>query len=154
GFNAPGGGAGGFRGGNGQGFSTNINLDPETLEAILNQFGGGGLGGIFGGGRTSGGRQRRRARPEPAQASATIPFRTAALGGTVVLSVDGHELNVTIPPGVEEGKKLRLAGQGPDGSDLLIQLHIEPHPVFRREGNNLILTVPVSLGEAVLGARI
>jgi DnaJ-class molecular chaperone len=152
GFNAPGGGAGGFRGANGQGFSTNINLDPETLEAILNQFGG-GLGGIFGR-APGGGRQRRRARPEPAEASATIPFRTAALGGTVVLSIDGHELNVTIPAGVEEGKKLRLAGQGPDGSDLLIQLHIEPHPVFRREGNNLILTVPVSMSEAVLGARI
>jgi DnaJ-class molecular chaperone len=153
GFQAPGaGGQGGpFRWSNGEGFSGSVNLDPETLETIFSQFGG--LGGMFGG-RTGGGRQRRRARPEPVEATATIPFRTAALGGTVALSIDGRELSVTIPAGVEEGKKLRLSGQGPEGSDLLIQLHIEPHPLFRREGNHLILPVPITLSEAVLGARI
>jgi DnaJ-class molecular chaperone len=88
------------------------------------------------------------------EAEATIPFQTAAVGGAVGLSVDGRQLEVKVPAGVEEGKKLRLRGQGPGGADLIVKLHIAPHPYFRREGNNLILEVPLSLSEAVLGAKV
>jgi DnaJ-class molecular chaperone len=59
-----------------------------------------------------------------------------------------------VPAGVEEGKKLRLAGQGPGGGDLFVRVKIEPHPYFRREGNNVILEVPVSVSEAILGAKV
>ncbi len=83
-----------------------------------------------------------------------IPFKTAALGDTVTLTVDGRQLEVKVPAGVEDGKKLRLAGQGPEGSDLLLKLKIEPHPYFRREGNNLVVEVPISVAEAVLGGKI
>src|SRR5436309_1985513 len=54
----------------------------------------------------------------------------------------------------DEGQRLRLAGQGANGGDLLLKLHIEPHPHFRREGNNVVLEVPLSVAEAVLGSTI
>ena len=83
-----------------------------------------------------------------------IPFLTAALGGTMSLNVNGRTIDLRVPAGVEEGKKLRLAGQGPGGGDLLVRIKIESHPYFRREGNNVILEVPVSVSEAILGAKV
>jgi DnaJ-class molecular chaperone len=100
------------------------------------------------------GRARRAPQPEPAEAEATIPFLTAALGGKVALAIDDQHVDVKVPAGIEDGKKLRLAGQGPGGADLYLKIRIEAHPYFRREGNNVILEVPISLPEAVLGARV
>jgi DnaJ-class molecular chaperone len=131
-------------------------------------MGGGGFGPFGGMGGTGGtggsfedlfgqrARSRtRRARPaEAVESEVTIPFLTAALGGTVGLSIDGQHVDVKVPPGVEDGQKLRLGGQGPGGGDLLLRLHIEPHPYFRREGNNVILEVPITVAEAVLGAKV
>jgi curved DNA-binding protein len=152
-------GPGGFNWGGGPG-NFEFQGDPEmAAEMFRNIFGGGGFGGggvedVLGG-RTRG--AGRRTRPQPAgevQAEATIPFHTAALGGTVSLQVGERQLEVKIPAGVEDGKKLRLRGQGPGGADILLQLHIAPHPYFRREGNDVILEVPLSLPESVLGARV
>jgi curved DNA-binding protein len=165
----PGGQAGGgpFPGGSGFDFGS---IDPEMLARFAQQFGGGGGGGgggddplggfanLFGGrgsGRRAGAGRTRRARPpEEVEHEITIPFATAALGGSLNLKIDDQAVDVKVPAGVEEGQKLRLAGQGPDGGNLLLKLHIEPHPYFKREGRNLILEVPLSLEEAVLGARI
>ena len=67
---------------------------------------------------------------------------------------------VTIPPGVETGSKIRLRDQGqpsPNGGpsgDLILLIRVSDHPVFRRVGNNLELTLPVSVGEAAFGAKI
>jgi DnaJ-class molecular chaperone len=72
----------------------------------------------------------------------------------MTLSIDGREVEVKVPTGIEEGKKLRLAGQGPGGADLHVRVHIEPHPYFRREGKNIILEVPLSLPEAALGTKV
>jgi DnaJ-class molecular chaperone len=151
----PGGGAGPFRWstGGGPGFEFG-NIDPNDLESILRQFGGmgGGAAGDVFGQRTRG--RTRWAQPAPVEADVTIPFMTAALGGAVQLNVDGRELEVRIPAGVEEGKRLRLGGQGNDGGDLLVKIHIAPHPYFRREGSNVILNVPLSIPEALLGTRV
>jgi DnaJ-class molecular chaperone len=158
GFDEPGSaarGQGPFRagGGRGQGFEFQ-GIDPEDLASIFGAFGGGagGMGDMFG--RRGRGHGRTAPPPEAAEAEVTIPFVTAALGGTVSLSVDGRQIDLKVPAGVEEGKKLRLAGQGPGGGDLLVRIKIEPHPYFRREGNNIILEVPVSVAEAVLGAKV
>lgn len=165
GFAGPGaafGGEGGpFRGGGGGGGGASFNFegfDPNDLASIFRQFGGGGgngpdLGDIFGGGGRARGRTRR-ARPPAAEAEIHIPFTTAALGGTVGLNIDGRELEMKVPAGIEDGKKMRLGSQGPDGSDLIVTVHVEPHPMFRREGNNLLLEVPVSAFEAMLGASV
>jgi DnaJ-class molecular chaperone len=99
-----------------------------------------------------------------AEATLSIPFLTAVLGGETSIEVDrdGHResLVVKIPAGVDTGSKLRLRGQGePIGhggarGDLVITLAVLPHAYFTREGRNLIVEAPVAVAEAILGARI
>ena len=84
----------------------------------------------------------------------TIPFDTAARGGSLSLDVGGRQIDVRIPPGVSDGQTMRLAGQGPDGEDLFIKLRIGPHPYFKREGNDVILEVPLTVSEAALGTTV
>lgn len=145
-------GEGPFRAGGGPGGFEFQGINPEDLESILGAFGGGGFGDFFG--RRARGRGRAARPPQSIEAEAAIPFVKAALGGTVSLNVEGRTIDVRVPAGVEEGKKLRLAGQGRGGGDLLVRLKIEPHPYFHREGNNIILEVPISVMEAVLGAKV
>lgn len=156
-----GGGGGPFRwgggGGGGEGGVHFEGINPEDLASIFGQFGGGGgagpdLGDLFGNRGRSRGRKPRA--PAPATADVTIPFLTAARGGTVSLAVGSSHLDVKVPAGVEEGKKMRLGGQAPGGGDLILTLHIGPHPYFRREGKNVILEVPVTIAEAVLGTKV
>jgi DnaJ-class molecular chaperone len=92
--------------------------------------------------------------PREVESEVTIPFETAARGGSVNLNVDGHELAVKIPAGVEAGQALRLRGQAPGGGDLRLVLRIEPHAYFKREGKDIILEAPLSLSEAALGTKI
>jgi curved DNA-binding protein len=138
----------------GGGFPPGEGFDPSQAEDILSQFFGGGMGA----GPTAGGRRarggRRRAPPEPVVSEVAVPFLIAALGGTLPLQVEDHQIDVRIPPGVETGNTLRLGGQAPGGSDLHLKLKVEPHPYFRREGNDVILTAPLSLPEAVLGTKL
>jgi DnaJ-class molecular chaperone len=154
GFAGPGfGGQGPFRpeGGGPGGFEFQ-GVNPEDLESILGAFGG-GLGDMFGG-RRARGRGRTARPPESVEAEVAVPFITASLGGTMSLQVDGRAIDLRVPAGIENGKKLRLKGQGPGGGDLFVRVKIEPHPYFRREGNNIILEAPVSISEAVLGAKV
>ncbi|MBU6372790.1 MAG: DnaJ domain-containing protein [Alphaproteobacteria bacterium] len=73
---------------------------------------------------------------------------------------EGRTLDVAIPPGVESGQVLRLKAQGGAGvsggppGDALVELTVKPHPHFRREGENILLDLPISVAEAVEGARI
>ncbi len=150
-----GGGGGPFRWGGGQGNVHVEGINPEDLASIFGQFGGGGgdFADLFG--RAPRGRGGRRTRqPQEATADVTIPFLTAARGGAVTVGIDGRELEVKVPAGVEEGRKMRLSGQGPGGGDLILTLHIAPHPYFRREGKNVVLDVPVTVAEAVLGTKV
>jgi DnaJ-class molecular chaperone len=112
------------------------------------------LGDLFGSGAPRGRRGRRAEAAPEVESEVSIPFQTAALGGSVNLTVGQRELTVKIPPGVEDGQTLRLQGQGPGGGNLRLKLRILPHPYFRREGHNLILEAPLSLTEAVLGTKL
>lgn len=134
----------------GSGFGEGAQIDPSQLEDILSRFGG--LGGFPGATRSR--RGRRSAPREPVTSELRVPFETAILGGTMSLSIDGRDIDVKIPAGVEDGKTLRVQGQGPHGADLHLQLQIDPHPYFRREGNDLLIAVPISVADAVLGAKI
>jgi molecular chaperone DnaJ len=115
------------------------------------------LGGLFSGGF---GGQRPPARGQDLTASTTLAFRTAAQGSTVSLSVEGRTVNARIPAGVREGQKIRLRGKGRPGEggapagDLVIEVHVTPHPVFSVDGSDLRVTVPVAFDEAALGAQI
>jgi DnaJ-class molecular chaperone len=91
----------------------------------------------------------------------TIDFVMAATGGKErVALAPGEWLDVTIPPGIEQGQILRLKGKGGPGvgggppGDALIEILVAPHPFFRRDGHDIHMELPVSLPEAVLGARI
>jgi DnaJ-class molecular chaperone len=163
----PGGGQGGgtwsFRTGPG-GFE---NIDLSEL------FGGGpGAGGGFGDffSQFAGGGPRGRARPTPRrgadlQHAITIPFTTAVEGGEVRLEVERsggkrETITVKIPIGIEHGKKIRLRGQGeasagggPPG-DVLLKVNVAPHPLFRRQGKDLEVAVPVTVAEAALGSKV
>jgi len=151
-FPGQGGGAtGGFPG------FTSGDIDAETLQDLLGRFGFGGFGGpgFAGGGFEAPGRRTRRSRAAaPMEAEVRVPFLTAALGGQLSLSINGQQVEVKVPAGIEEGNKLRLRGQAPGGGDLLVQVKIEPHPYFRREGNNISMEVPLSVFEALLGTKI
>lgn len=94
----------------------------------------------------------------------SIPLKTAVVGGKVDFAVNTpsgvERLSVTIPAGVSDGAKIRLRGKGqpsPMGGepgDLMLKLHVLSHPNFRRNGQNLMLELPVTLAEAALGAKV
>jgi len=124
---------------------------------------------LFGGGGAQRGPQRGGRRPaaqrgEDYEATVGVPFETAARGGTVDVHVESNgrteTLSVKIPAGVAEGSVIRLAGQGepsPSGGaagDLLLKIHVDPHRYFRREGNDVLVDVPITPSEAVLGAKV
>ena len=90
---------------------------------------------------------------------AEVDFIEAAVGAKKRLSLtDGKTLDVTIPPGTEDGQTLRLKGQGQPGrsgpGDAFIELALRPHPIYRREGEVLVMDVPVTLYDAVLGGKV
>ncbi|AWM41530.1 Curved DNA-binding protein [Gemmata obscuriglobus] len=148
----PGGGfpGGGFPGGGGQ-------MDPEAAQRLFDMFGGGAggpdLSDLFGGGRRKT-RSRSRPRAEPIESDVTIPFDVAANGGSVGLEFGGRHIDVKVPAGIEEGKRLRVPADATGGQEVLLRVKIAPHPFFRREGNDLYLDVPLTIAEAVLGAKV
>ncbi len=138
-------------------------FDPEDLEDLFAAFsGGGGAGARRAGGARSGGRgQGFSARGPDAQYSLTVSFLDAANGTVRRLALpDGKTLDVTIPAGLRDGHVLRLKGQGHPGlgdgppGDALVEVTVAPHRHFRREGNDILLALPVTLKEAVLGAAL
>ena len=93
-----------------------------------------------------------------------IPFTTAVQGGEAQLTIarkggKTETIAVKIPPGIEDGKKIRLRGQGEASArgtpgDVMLTVHVAPHPHFQRRGNNLDVKLPVTLAEAALGAKV
>ncbi|HEV3236846.1 MAG TPA: J domain-containing protein [Gemmataceae bacterium] len=142
----------------GQGDTGGFTFEGGDAENLFRQFfGGGGASegeaGLFGN-RKRASRTRRAAPVPDVEAEVTIPFLTAALGGTIALQVEGRSIDVKIPAGIEEGKKLQLKGQGQGGGNLLLKIHVQPHAYFKRDGKDIILEVPLSLSEAALGAKV
>jgi len=90
-----------------------------------------------------------------------VDFETAALGGSRRVTLPGHgHLDVTVPPGIETGQMLRLAGKGEPGhdgataGDAIIEVTVRPHPVFSRRGDDVLMDLPISIAEAATGAKI
>ncbi len=133
-------------------------MNVEDLDDLFAMFGRGGARGARGGGRAGEGFQM----PGPDRHfTLTIDFALAATGGRQRLALSPEEwLDVTVPPGIEQGQILRLKGKGMPGfgggppGDALIEVLVMPHQFFRRDGDDIHLELPVSLAEAVLGARI
>src|SRR5919107_1877287 len=100
-------------------------------------------------------------RGQDVTATAVITLNEAAHGGTRRLELPiGKEVEFKIPPGIQDGQQIRLRGQGmpsPGGGapgDVLITISIAPHPLFKVEGRDLRLDLPIGLHEAVLGAKV
>lgn len=90
-----------------------------------------------------------------------VPFLDAARGADTRITLpDGQSLAVKIPQGTEDGQTLRLRGKGAPGigggpaGDALITVLVRPHPVFRRDGDDILLTLPITIDEAVLGGKV
>ncbi|MBU6394209.1 MAG: DnaJ domain-containing protein [Sphingomonadales bacterium] len=139
----------GFGGGSG---SEGLDLG-DIFEGL---FGGrGGMGGGAGGGA------RRRPAPRGANVTYTlkVPFSEAACRTPQrVTLADGKTIDLKLPPGLVDGQQVRLGGkgeQGPGGfGDAIVTIEILPSPYFERDGDNILLEVPISLNEAIEGAKV
>ncbi len=134
----------------------NVNLEDLFGEQ------GGGVGDVFG---DLFGRGRVRRGPTPGrdvQSEITVDFASAVRGTTLELRTEsgGPATQVRIPPGAADGSRVRIAGQGmpsPNGGprgDLLLTIHVTPHPLLRREGDDLHIDSPLALHEAYFGAKV
>jgi len=156
-------GAGGYGGGHGAGRAGGApggfpgGFETSGNNADLSDL----FEGLFGANaaRRPGGRAR------PAQKGADIAYRlkvpfvdAACLKPQRVTLAGGRSFDLKLPKGLEDGAKIRLAGQGQDGAagpgDAIVTVEVAPHPFFVREGNNIRLSLPVTLAEAVLGAKV
>lgn len=103
---------------------------------------------------------RRTLRAQDAEASVEITLEEAFHGTSRALERDGRRIRVKIPPGARNGSKVRIAGKGSHGygggpsGDLYLNITVKPHPVFRREGDDLRCDVDVDLYTAVLGGEV
>jgi DnaJ-class molecular chaperone len=150
----PGAGPGGF-----EGFQTNFGDAADLSDLFEGLFGGAARGG-----RTGGfGNFRQRARPPQKGPDVAyrlkVPFTDAAtLAPQRIKLADGKTIDLKLPKGVEEGTKIRLAGKGEAGpggnGDAIVTISIAPHPFYTRDGNDIRLSLPVTLKEAVLGAKV
>lgn len=121
------------------------------------------LGALFGRGRRrgEGGGAQFRMQGGDIHARLGIGFLDAVNGGAKRVTLpDGSTVDVTIPPGTREGQVLRLRGKGSPGlgggapGDLLVEVDVGDHPHYRRRDDDILLDLPVSLPEAVLGGKI
>jgi molecular chaperone DnaJ len=133
------------------GFS-NSNLPPEFADL----FGSGGMGsGSFPGGFQSPRPQKGADRT----ATTSISFAGAINGTTIGLrEPSGEQIDVRVPAGIRDGQKVRVKGKGQPGQagpgDLMVAVSVKDHPLFKRDGDNIRVQVPVSFPEAALGAQI
>lgn len=153
---APGGGGFGQRDGRG-GYRTETFEGADLGDILGEMFGGGGRGARGGGmGGGFGGFSQRGA---DTRAKLEIDLVDAIRGGKQRIAFsDGRTIDVTIPKGAQDGQTLRLKGQGAPGragpGDAFIEIAIQPHPTFKRDGDTLIMDLPVTFYDAVLGGKV
>ncbi|MCQ0969079.1 DnaJ domain-containing protein (plasmid) [Paracoccus sp. TK19116] len=138
--------------------------DPDLSDVFEDLFGRrsqGRTGGFSGFGGSAGRGQPFDMRGQDHRFNLQVDFLTAARGGKTRITLpDGGDLEVTIPKGAEDGQTIRLKGKGGPGSgragpgDAYLTLSVADHPTFRREGDDILVTLPITLDEAVLGGKV
>ncbi len=156
----------GFSPGGAGGFSTQPNGAPFTStqggdfsDFFQTLFGGGVGSGFSQGGfstqfSTGTGASRRFVQPRPLEAELRVNLSDAFHGATKTISLEGKRLEVTLPQGSRDRSRLRLRGQAPDGSDVLLTLRLTPDTRFRLDGDDVRVTVEVADYTAVLGGVV
>ena len=111
------------------------------------------FGDLFGGGGRRGPRKG-----QDLQTQTTISFRDSIYGSEITIRTGAEPFTTRIPAGIKDGAKIKLKGRGAQGDggpgDLFVVVHVTPHPLFKRDENNLLMTLPVTFTEAALGADI
>ena len=142
GGNPFGGAAGGYGGGGG--FDNNSGFSD-----FFDTFFGGRAGGA------GPGPQYRQQKPEPQNATIYLDLEDAFEGATKRISIQGSgSVEVKIPKGIEEGKKIRLAGKASNGGDLHLEIKFNHHPKYRLEGKDIYIDLPIAPWEAALGSSV
>lgn len=110
------------------------------------------FGGMGGGAGFS---QQQRRKPPAETMILRVDLEDIFSGGKKRVRLpDGSNIEVKIPKGFEEGKKIRLSGKGRNGADIHLKIQINKHPKFRQEGKDIYLDLPIAPWEAALGANI
>jgi curved DNA-binding protein len=151
----------GPRGGAGDPFGQGVRLE-DLFGGNARGGGGNDVSEIFGDLFNRGSRRRGPQKGQDLESQVKVDFASAVRGATVELRTQegAPPVTVRIPAGADEGSRVRIAGQGapsPSGGppgDLLLEIHVEPHPFFRREGDDLHLPVPITIAEAYAGAKV
>ena len=128
-------------------------VNYEDLEEMFGGAGGGGFSDFF---RTIFGfreEQANRSRPQMVQQQLEISMEEAYKGATRILQNNGRQKQVRIPAGVKTGSKVRVAGAGPNGTDLYLIISVTEDNRFERQGNDLHTTATVSVFTAILGGE-
>ena len=152
-------GPGGFNGGAQRGFRTE-DFSGGGAEGIdIGDIFDGLFGGRGGGGGFGGARQRAAPKGASVQYKLGVSLTDAATRATQRITLaDGKTIDLKLPAGVEDGTQMRLAGKGEPGpggaGDAIVTIHIQPHGWLRRDGDHLRLDLPVTLDEAVRGAKL
>lgn len=133
------------------------------FEEIFGGAGGGGGGagfsdffeGLFGRrGRAEQATPRGPQGPRDSRAKLAVPLQAVHDGGSVRVNVNGRQLDVRVPTGVKPGQVIRLAGQGSQGGNLLLEVEYAPHPQFEVDGRNIIHVLSLTPWQAALGASV
>ena len=131
------------------------------FEEIFGGAGGGSGGfsdffeGLFGRrGRAEAPSHRGPLGPRDSRAKLAVPLQAVHDGGSVRVNVNGRQLDVRVPTGVKPGQVIRLAGQGSQGGNLLLEVEYAPHPQFEVDGRNIIHVLSLTPWQAALGATL
>ncbi|MET1754132.1 J domain-containing protein [Novosphingobium sp. RD2P27] len=156
------GGQRGFGGGGGQGGFEGFSSEGVDLGDLFGDiFGSRGGPGAGRGGDPFGGGRQRRAAPRGANVSYRLAVSlpdAATLSPQRITLGDGKTIDLKLPPGLEDGTQMRLSGKGEPGpggaGDAIVTIHVQPHPCFKRDGDDVRLDLPITLDEAVNGAKV
>ena len=150
-----------FGGQNFHDFSRSQGSGVDINDILRNMFGGGGgfSGGGFGGAGFGGGFGGTYEPDLDVEASLTVDFKTAILGGKKNISLGGENFDIQIPQGIQSGQKIRAKGKGKQAKgyprgDLILTLNVASDSSYTREGDDLHLNVDIPLYSALFGGKV